>query len=389
MRTGSCSRYRWGGNSLRNKPNKAGGIMTARLLYALLLSSMLVSAYASTVRGVKGNIIVEKSSQFSVTQSGNSVQVIIPMTGSAPEIPADLKDFVSIGGKDRLIISIPLDKEPKISINRDSLRIIWINSGSPADSSIFSKEAPAYPLGTGDMILVEVYGLENMNKEVVVDPAGYVTLPLLERLSVKNMAINEIQKLLEEKYSDYINNPQVNIQLKEYGSRFVNIIGEVSNPGRIPLKSTFRLLDAVSEAGGFTSKSGDIEIQRRDDSGTLQKKLILKESLLSSGEGSENIFVFDQDTINVLPVSSIYISGQVKAPQSIEYKKDLTLLRAIAKVGGFTEWANKDKVIILRQDSSGQTEPIKVDAEKIENGKIEDIPLLPNDQIVVYERKLF
>jgi len=91
----------------------------------------------------------------------------------------------------------------------------------------------------------------------------------------------------------------------------------------------------------------------------------------------------------VLPVSSVYISGQVKSPQGIEYKKDLTLLRAVAKVGGFTEWAKKDKVIILRQDSSGQTQAIKVDVEKIEKGKIEDIPLMPNDQIVVYERKLF
>lgn len=389
MRTGSCSRYRWGGNSLRNKHSKTGGTTTARLLYALLISLIIMPVCASTVRGGKGNIIVENTSQFSVTQTGNFVQVIIPMTGASPDVPLELKDFVSLEGKDRILVSVPLDKEPKISIDRGALRITWINSGSTVNSTIFSKEAPAYPLGTGDKILVEVYGLENMNKEVVVDPAGYVTLPLLERLSVQNMAINEIQKLLEEKYSDYINNPQVNIQLKEYGSRFVNIIGEVSHPGRIPLKSTFRLLDAVSEAGGFTAKSGDLEIQRRDDSGALQKKLISKESLLSSGEGSDNIFVFDQDTINVLPVSSVYVSGQVKSPQGIEYKKDLTLLRAVAKVGGFTEWANKDKVIILRQDSSGQTQAIKVDVEKIEKGKIEDIPLMPNDQIVVYERKLF
>jgi len=369
---------------------KAGGINSARLLYSLLFClSLAIPALAVTISGERGRVALGDLSQFTVTRTGNSVEILASVRGKNPEIPEDLKDFISLVDDGSLKISVPLDKDPVISVLKDSIMVEWVGPVSSSGSLFSSKDAPAYPLGPGDRLMVEVYGIEDMNKEVVVDPAGYVTLPLLERMSVKNMALNEIQKLLEEKYTDYIKDPKVNLQLKEYGSRFVNIIGEVERPGRIPLKSTFRLLDAISEAGGFTAKSGDIEVQRRDESGAMQKTVIMKESLLSSGGGNENIFVYDQDTVNILPVSQIYISGQVRTPQGIEYKRDLTLLRAIAKAGGFTEWANKDKIIILRQDQSGQTQAIRVDVHKIEKGKLSDPPLMPNDQIVVYERKLF
>jgi polysaccharide export outer membrane protein len=133
-----------------------------------------------------------------------------------------------------------------------------------------------------------------MKKEVTVDPEGFITLPVIDKLKVQGITINDLQRLLEDKLSEYIKDPQINLQLKEYGSRFVNVIGEVTNPRRIPLKRAFRLLDAISEAGGFTQQSGDVEVQRRNPDGSLRKIVIKKDSLLSSGNGNDNIFVFDQ-----------------------------------------------------------------------------------------------
>ncbi len=370
---------------------RAGGLKTARLLY--IAAAFIVFApclYALTVTGGVGSLSFNDIGGFSAVQTDSGTEFTFLYEGKTPDIPAGLELYLFAEGKGRILLKVPSKSGINLSFSDRSVKISWQESGSSPKGSVFDvREAPQYPLGPGDRLLVEVYQVEEISKEVVVDPAGFVTLPLLDRLKVQGYTINELQKVLEDKFGEFINNPQVNIQLKEYGSRFVNIIGEVMQSRRIPLKTAFRLLDALSEAGGFTEKSGDIEIQRRDKGGILQKIVISKDALLSAGEGNENIFVFDQDTVNVLPVNSVYVSGEVRSAKSLTYTRDMTLLRAIAMTGGFTEWAKKDKVVILRKSSTGETQTIKADAGRIEKGKDEDIPLMPNDHVIVDERKLF
>ena len=83
----------------------------------------------------------------------------------------------------------------------------------------------------------------------------------------------------------------------------------------------------------------------------------------------------------------VYVTGQVKNPGALTWYKDLTLLRAIAKQGGFSQWARKEKVDILRDDGKGGTVTLRVDARAVEKGETEDPALHPNDHIVVNERK--
>ncbi len=87
-------------------------------------------------------------------------------------------------------------------------------------------------------------------------------------------------------------------------------------------------------------------------------------------------------------MKSVYVNGEVKSPGPFPYNKEMTLLRAITSAGGFTQWANKGRVDILREEK-GVNRVIHVDAGDIERGKIPDIPLKPNDQVVVRERKFF
>jgi len=368
--------------------NLTGGCISARLFYVFIFVFFQLWEYPFSIDGKAGSLIFQDFESFSVSGNSSNLEIKITYRGEKPEITQGLYNLIRDEGQNIISIVIPIEKEPGFFVSQNSLKLNWKET-AVENSIFFGKDPPVYPIGPGDKLSVEVYGVEDIKKEVIVDPQGYVTLPLVERILVQNMTLNELQRTLEEKYSEYIQDPQINLQLIEYGSRFVNVLGEVDSPRRISLKKALRLLDAISEAGGFSAKSGDIEVQRRDSTGSLQKILISKDALLSAGEGNENIYVFDQDVINVLPVASVYVSGQVKNEQSIQYTKDLTLLRAIAKAGGFTEWANKDKVIILRTSENGETKSIKVDASKIEKGKEKDVPLFPNDHIVVYERKLF
>ena len=290
-----------------------------------------------------------------------------------------------------IAIEVPLSANPTYIWQTSGIiiRLETLTGTNSGDQEIFaSNSPPAYPLGPGDKLQVIVYNVEDMNQTVTVDPNGIITFPVLDKVSVKGLTVTQLQQHLEELLTQFVKNPQVNIQLLEYGSRYVNVLGEVVNSGRIPLKGAYRVLDAISQAGGFNEKSGDVEIQRRDENGLLQSKVFSREELLAGSSEKYNIFVKDQDVINVQTVKSVYVTGEVKNPGSFPYHKDMTFLRAVTLAGGFGQWANKGKVDVLREGKGGRT-ILHVDADKIEKGKEEDMPLLPDDQVVVRERKFF
>ncbi len=78
----------------------------------------------------------------------------------------------------------------------------------------------------------------------------------------------------------------------------------------------------------------------------------------------------------------IYVDGKVVNPGQFVLDKDIYLSQVISLAGGFTEWADKGSITILRTEDGKRT-PIKADYNKIIKGKIPDIKLMPGDTIVV------
>ncbi len=375
--------------SLRKKTGAGGPgarFSSLALFFFLALSFTLPRpSMASGVNGQEGQVRVAAGPGVAVSfeqRPGQSVWLVSGLQDVA--VPDHLRRFVTAEGPNKLAVILPEKQQPSMAWSGGELLFRWLPGG---EGDVFgSFTPPAYPLGSGDKLQITVYNVEDMNQTVIVDPKGFITFPVLDKVSVAGLTVNELQHKLEGLLAQFVKEPQVNAQLIEYGSRFVNVMGEVQTPGRLPIKGALRLLDSISQAGGFTEKSGDVELQRRDSSGQLQSKVFSRDELLGN-DNRTNIYVLDQDVINVQPMKQVYVSGEVKNPGSLFYYKDLTLLRAVAKQGGFTQWAKKDKVDILRDNGKGGTETIRVDARKIEKGEIDDVPLMPNDHVVVNERK--
>jgi polysaccharide export outer membrane protein len=76
-----------------------------------------------------------------------------------------------------------------------------------------------------------------------------------------------------------------------------------------------------------------------------------------------------------------YIVGNVRAPGMYEMRADQTLLQALAVAGGFTEFANRGRVRIVRQ--GGAEQAFERDYDDIVSGEIPDVRLEPNDTIIV------
>jgi len=89
-------------------------------------------------------------------------------------------------------------------------------------------------------------------------------------------------------------------------------------------------------------------------------------------------------TVTVIEANSykIYISGEVKTPGVMRIRSQTTLLKTIITAGGFTEWANKRKILIIK-NVNGKEKRIIANYNKIVDGDEPDIAIDRGDTIIV------
>ena len=82
--------------------------------------------------------------------------------------------------------------------------------------------------------------------------------------------------------------------------------------------------------------------------------------------------------------AKVSVLGEVKTPGMYKIKDKATVLDAIALAGGFTEYAKRDKVIVIRSDASGGQKPFKVNVnDQIKGDRREPFYVLPYDKIYI------
>lgn len=79
-----------------------------------------------------------------------------------------------------------------------------------------------------------------------------------------------------------------------------------------------------------------------------------------------------------------FVGGEVKTPSRYPLQADLTVLRAIDAAGGFTDFANRRKIELRREN--GQR--FLIDERKAKENPVLDMPVLANDHIYV-KRSIF
>jgi len=80
----------------------------------------------------------------------------------------------------------------------------------------------------------------------------------------------------------------------------------------------------------------------------------------------------------------IYVSGQVKSPGVFVLKSETNLLQMIIMAGGFTDWANQKKILIIRKEN-GKEKRMTINYKKIVKGDDpkSNIVLKSGDTIIV------
>ena len=119
-------------------------------------------------------------------------------------------------------------------------------------------------LGPEDVLIVTVWKNTDLSREVVIRPDGMISMPLIGDVSAANLTANNLAKRISDRLTEYMASPIVSVQLKEVNSYFIYVMGEVTKPGKYPLKSYANVMQGISLAGGFNpfAKKNKIKVLR-------------------------------------------------------------------------------------------------------------------------------
>jgi polysaccharide export outer membrane protein len=109
-------------------------------------------------------------------------------------------------------------------------------------------------VGVGDLLAIQLVGEKELPTEYRVAPDGTIDYPYIGRQKVAGFEPQELVDVLRKKLveGNYLTNPQVSLIVKEYVSKKVTVIGQVTKPGAISWTEGMKLVDALSASGWFT-----------------------------------------------------------------------------------------------------------------------------------------
>jgi polysaccharide export outer membrane protein len=171
-----------------------------------------------------------------------------------------------------------------------------------------SKPVPKeFLLGPEDVVEVTVWRNQDLSRTTVVRPDGMISLPLIGDVHASGLTASLVAERIAKRLTEYKENPSVSVSVKEVNSYYVYVIGEVSKPGKYPLKSLATVLQGVSLAGGFTpfaSKNGMSVIRiirRAPNSDEHQVRIPVPYGDLISGKGKIGNFTLQSGDTIVVP----------------------------------------------------------------------------------------
>jgi len=257
---------------------------------------------------------------------------------------------------------------------------------SPANAA---RKSSSYVIGVEDVLDIRVWENDQLSVNVSVRPDGKVTIPLLGDVRAKGLRPEQLKKRLEKKLASFVRTPIVTVTVSDINSFKVYVVGGGTSPKVVSLKRNTTLLQLFAYIG--TLAKADIEgafLLRGNKKVDVDfYNLVIKGDFkfdvgLKSGD-----MVFIPDNFE----TRLQVVGAVENPQTLSYKRGLTIVDAVLLAGGFTEFADPKKVIVFRKskDKKGKDkiEEIVVRFNDIvKKGKVEkNLVLLPGDMIIVKE----
>ena len=101
------------------------------------------------------------------------------------------------------------------------------------------------------MLYVKVWNQPQLSGAVDVRPDGMISMPLIGEVKADGLTAAQLKEAITERLTDFLNNPEVDVQVVKVNSKRYYVYGGVFRPGEFPLIETTTVMDALSVVGGF------------------------------------------------------------------------------------------------------------------------------------------
>ncbi|MCU4177477.1 SLBB domain-containing protein [Carboxylicivirga sp. N1Y90] len=279
----------------------------------------------------------------------------------------ELKLSGDIGSDQNQEVSNSSSFDPELSMKApiDSLKLddrifgfsFFNNEKLSFEPNVNIPVSPSYVLGSGDEVLIDVWGASQQSYQMLVDRNGHINIPNIGPVKVGGLTQNDASKRIFDKltliYSDLVSNQPrtfARIHLGTINSIKVNVIGEVFTPGTYTVPGTASAFNALYLSGGPNKNGSFRNIQIIRD-GKVMDKLDVYEFLLR-GKSTVNISLRDGDVILVPTYENrIKVGGEFKRNGLFESKAKETVADVIEYAGGFTDEAYTNRLELYRTTS--------------------------------------
>ena len=211
-----------------------------------------------------------------------------------------------------------------------------------------------YVLGPDDQILVNVYGVQQYEGDLLVSAEGFITVPNVGQIKVAGLTIEaatqKIKTVMGNTVYAYLKSggSKLSVTLSKIRSIKVLIIG-ANRPGTFTLSSLSTVFNALYIAGGPTAFGSfrEIELVRNN---RVERKIDLYRLLLH-GDQSDNIGLKDNDVIRIPAYNKrVELQGQVKRPGYFEVLPNESFASILDFASGFTDTAYRASVKVFQRN---------------------------------------
>lgn len=259
-------------------------------------------------------------------------------------------------------------------------------STKPSDSPT-SLNGSDYRIGSDDQLDIDVFEIMELAATPRVSASGVISLKMIGNLQAGGLTPQQLERAIEKSLVEkkLVNDPHVTVTVREYASQPVSIIGAVRMPGTYQLKGEKTLFGMISQAQGLdqATAGNTIQVFRGD------RVITIDVEDFERGNVTLDIPIYANDRINVPVAGSVFVMGEVRQPGEFILRNgvNISVLNAITKGGGPTKEAKQKGAVIIRMHQDGRREDIQVDLDKMANGKVDVVQMMPNDILFIPANK--
>jgi polysaccharide export outer membrane protein len=250
-----------------------------------------------------------------------------------------------------------------------------------------------YIIGPGDVISVHVPDMVETTARVSyagndvggfrVNTDGSIFLPHVGRIEIAGLSVTELQEKLVEIFKTFIKNPILTVEIIDFKSQPVYLLGSFNKPGLFYLDRPTELLHGLALGGGLRPEANmrGARLVRND---RIQPVDIYE--LLNRNDLSQNLQLHSGDTIYVPGNEDqrVFVFGSVSKSGMVPMVNGrLDLVQALSTAGLDQKPYNQTNIRIIRSLSPTKGQLMVVDLGKVMNGLAMPMSLMDGDIIYV------